>query len=123
MRPANDPMEEWLRDAFSRCPRRQPPPTLAEDVLDLVSARQPVRVHRCRMTRVVLTAHWTVAASASCWVLWSIPWPLWTMTIAWGAAWLAIPLVYAVSLWPHRVLAWIAVCAAVFLTPAPRRAV
>jgi hypothetical protein len=117
--------EERNDAAYRRLLSRYPRPALTTDFADGVLRR--VREHeRARErqrhlgARLVLGAYWLAAALASAWLLARTAWPEWVGPVAWGLAMAGAPLAYAITLFPERARACLALGTRPLLPPLER---
>lgn len=101
-----------LRELLARRPRPSLPADLAVGVLRRLAeaerSAQPRDVARARGgARVVMAVYWLCAAVACASVLARLPLPSWAVPALWGLAVLAVPVGFAVTLWPESARAWL----------------
>jgi hypothetical protein len=110
-----DPAEQMIRRALGRRPPPRLGPTFAEDVVRRVATRKHVLPGRAGARRWLAAATWLLAGGASVAVLVHLEWSSPSRVVAWGLALAMVPVAYAATLWPGRILGVLALCSAPLL--------
>jgi hypothetical protein len=92
-----------IRHVLSRYPRPELTADFSSGVVDRVRERErALQQERRPSARLVLGAYWLAAALASAWILVRLPLPEWIAPVVWGLGLVAVPVMYAIALFPER---------------------
>jgi len=103
-----DTADAGVRRLFVEFPRPELPAGFSRNVIARVLREEELRPRRLPGgSRLALAAYWLAAAVASAFILHGLPWPAGWGLVAWGLAFAATPVAYAVALFPKRMRAWL----------------